>query len=584
MRGEERNVADSGRPKLEHAGKTLGGSSLRSSLLISYIALVLALSMTLSWVIGNRMAELLTDRARERIAAQALVLAQRLDDSLAERLVDIRTLAMSPLLRTGSSDLDPALWREMLAQLMRDIPDYAWIGRADVEGRIQIASGGLLEGQSVASRPWFQRALDGPVLGDAHEAEMLASQLPAPESGEPLRFIDIAAPVLDLEGRRIGVVGAHLSLAWAGRLQDGIRRMAAQFGNAEVLIANRAGEVLIGHPAVQGRPMWEVMGESEYLVGIAATAGSVGADSLGWTVLVRLPRAEALRDVSEVRWTIAAVALVVGLMALAIASIMARLISDPLRRLAREARQIIAGESREFGVVRGYRESAELSAALHTLMESLGQRQQQLERLASGLERQVAERTEALASANQRLAQLAITDPLTGLYNRRHFDEQLSAAAARCSDGQGEVALLLVDIDHFKKINDRHGHPAGDEVLRQVSALLGDAVRPSDLVARIGGEEFAVIAVDTPKADAQRLGERLLQQVRSAAPLSVGRLRIPLSVSLGLAHVPRGQAGDAATLGQRLLSRADAALYDAKRSGRDQMCVERDGNGLTDPP
>lgn len=581
MRGEERNVADSGRPKLEHGGKTLGGASLRSSLLISYIALVLALSMTLSWVIGDRMAELLTDRARERIAAQALVLAQRLDDSLAERLVDIRTLAMSPLLRTADETVDPRLWRELLAQLMRDVPDYAWIGRVDAEGSVLIASGGLLEGQSVAHRAWFQRALDGPVLGDAHEAELLAKLLPAPASGEPLRFIDIAAPVIDPAGRRIGVVGAHLSLAWAGRLQDGIRRMASQFGNAEVLIANRAGEVLIGHPEVQGRPMWEVMGESEYLVGIAATAGSVGADSLGWSVLVRLPRAEALRDVSEVRWSIAAVALVVGLMALAIASIMARLISAPLRRLSREARQIIAGESREFGVVRGYRESAELSTALHTLMESLGQRQQQLERLASGLERQVAERTEDLASANQRLAQLAITDPLTGLFNRRHFDEQLTTAAQRSTESQGEVALLLVDIDHFKKINDRHGHPAGDEVLRQVSALLSQALRPSDLLARIGGEEFAVIALDTPMEDAERLGERLLQQVRHASPLSVGRLRIPLSVSLGLAHMPRGAGTDPAVLGQRLLSRADTALYDAKRGGRDRMSVDRDQGAVT---
>lgn len=567
-------MTDSGRPQLEQSQTTLGGSSLRSSLLLSYIALVLALSLTLAWVIGNRMAELLTDKARERIAAQALVLAQRLDDSLAERLIDVRTLAMSPTQRLDT--VDEQVWRELFAQLIRDVPDYAWIGRVDAQGRVLVASDRLLEGESVAQRPWFLRALDGPVLGDAHEAELLAKHLPPQLDGQSLRFIDIAAPVFDSRGQRVGVVGAHLSLEWADRLQVGMRSMVAQFGNAEVLIANRAGEVLIGHPGVQGRPMWEVMGESEYLVGIAATAGSVGADSLGWSVLVRLPRDEALRDVTEVRWMIAVVAMVVGLMALAIATLMARLISSPLRRLSREARQIIAGESREFGVVRGYRESVELSVALHTLMESLGQRQQQLERLASGLERQVAERTEDLASANQRLAQLAITDPLTGLYNRRHFDEQLTAAATRCSEGQGEVALLLVDIDHFKQVNDHHGHPAGDEVLRQVARLLADAVRPSDLVARIGGEEFAVIAIDTPVDDAERLGQRLLDQVRKAMPLSVGRLRIPLSVSLGVAHAGRARQGEPATVAQGLLSRVDAALYQAKRGGRDRMCLSED--------
>jgi diguanylate cyclase (GGDEF)-like protein len=527
----------------------LSGTSLRRSLLLSYVTLVMAMSVSLLWAVGDRVDQLLTDWARQRVAAQSLALAQRLEDALRERVADLRLLA--------------------------GVPTYVWVGRVDAAGRVLAATDGLLEGESVAGQAWFAHALQKPMLGDAREVPLLAGRLPTQAPGRAPRFIDVAAPVRDPAGGVIGVVGAHLSLQWAQALQERMTRQVSTLGDAEVLIVDRAGEVLIGPPTTLGRPMWELMGGAGYLVGLAATTAQSEAEGLGWSVLVRVPRSQALQEIAQVRWAIAGVAGIVVLLALIFADLMSRLVSAPLRRLAREARQIIAGEARGFAVIRGYRESVELSHALHTLIESLGRRRQELEQLASGLEREVGERTAALESANRRLAELAITDPLTGLYNRRHFDERLLEAARRCAAGDGGVALILVDIDHFKRINDRHGHPTGDEVLRQVSRLLAESLRPSDLLARIGGEEFAVLAADGNAEEGRQLGQRLLERIRSASPLAVGRLRIPLSVSLGLAACRSGR-GAAQTMAERLLSQADGALYAAKAGGRNRLCEAPD--------
>ncbi|MCK7592598.1 sensor domain-containing diguanylate cyclase [Pseudomarimonas salicorniae] len=554
---------------LERVRSGTRGASLRRSLLLSYVALVVAMAVSLSWAVGDRVHRILTEWAGQRIAVQAMSLAQRLDDALAERLGDMRLLASLPVM--ARADADPVEMRAVFRQLGQEVPEYAWIARSDGEGRIIAASDPRLEGLSVAERPWFSEALQGPFLGDAHDSGPLSPTVTAPEGSRAPLFIDVAAPVLDAEGRAVGVLGAHLSLGWADALQERMGRQVLPLGDVEVLIINRAGAVLIGPPASQGRPMWELMSESRYLVGLAATAGHPTANGLGWSVLVRVPREQALSEIGPVRWAIAGVAGVIALLALAFASVMARLISGPLRRLSREAKQIIAGESRDFAVVRGYRESVELSMALHTLMESLGRRRAELEQAASSLERDVAERTAELEAANRRLAELAITDPLTRLYNRRHFDERLLLATGRCVEGHGATVLLLVDIDHFKRINDRHGHPVGDEVLRQMARLLGESVRPADMVARIGGEEFAVLAADTSAGEGLALAERLLQRIRQASPLAVGRMRVPVSVSIGIASCRNGAGRTPDQLAEWLLGRADSALYQAKAGGRDRL-------------
>ena len=125
------------------------------------------------------------------------------------------------------------------------------------------------------------------------------------------------------------------------------------------------------------------------------------------------------------------------------------------------------------------------------------------------LEAKIDERTHELAEANARLAQLAVTDGLTGLYNHRHFHERLSLEVERSERTGLPLSLLMIDVDHFKQYNDRHGHPAGDEVLRGVSQILQHGRRANDVVARYGGEEFAIILLDVGKSAAKEVAERI---------------------------------------------------------------------------
>ena len=163
--------------------------------------------------------------------------------------------------------------------------------------------------------------------------------------------------------------------------------------------------------------------------------------------------------------------------------------------------------------------------------------------------------------------ELAVTDPLTGLHNRRYMSGQLSSLVKRATCGGSPVAALLVDVDHFKRINDTFGHDVGDEVLREFAVRLATNVRAVDLACRYGGEEFVVIMPDTNLEAAARIAERLRLHV-SGSPFRVAGVSDPLhvTISVGVAAI----LGDGDTP-EALLKRADAAVYEAKGAGRNQV-------------
>lgn len=169
--------------------------------------------------------------------------------------------------------------------------------------------------------------------------------------------------------------------------------------------------------------------------------------------------------------------------------------------------------------------------------------------------------------SEQELERLASTDPLTGLSNRRHlFDnaETLLRAAAR---SPAPMSALMVDIDHFKNVNDKLGHAAGDTVLQEIAVRLGQNLRSGDLLGRVGGEEFAILLPATGADAARGVAERLRLAV-SGAPIALGSGEVTVTISLGVAVL----AGPAATM-EKLLRRADEALYAAKRGGRNRAVL-----------
>lgn len=181
---------------------------------------------------------------------------------------------------------------------------------------------------------------------------------------------------------------------------------------------------------------------------------------------------------------------------------------------------------------------------------------------------QRAQVIETTRADNVRLEHLATTDPLTGLLNRRALSERLTTEMERALRYDTSVALLLVDLDHFKRVNDMHGHLAGDGVLRVVAELLSDEARSSDIVARYGGEEFLVVLPETDDAGAAVLAERMRERVAGHAfrAWDDGRT-LQLTASIGVATFPATRIESV----EDLFARADAALYRAKAEGRDRV-------------
>jgi two-component system cell cycle response regulator len=162
---------------------------------------------------------------------------------------------------------------------------------------------------------------------------------------------------------------------------------------------------------------------------------------------------------------------------------------------------------------------------------------------------------------------LALTDDLTGLHNRRFFDSHLDTAMRRMSENNKPLSLLMIDIDHFKTINDTHGHAAGDEILREVAQRLARNVRGIDLAARYGGEEFVVVMPDTSLEVAVSVAERLCGKM-AGSPVVAASAGTPISTTLSVGAAQSAGPMDTA---QALLRRADAALYGAKNGGRNQV-------------
>jgi diguanylate cyclase (GGDEF)-like protein len=179
-------------------------------------------------------------------------------------------------------------------------------------------------------------------------------------------------------------------------------------------------------------------------------------------------------------------------------------------------------------------------------------------RLASELE------VQSLRAENKQLGRIARRDRLTGMFNRAAFDEDFATALQAAQESGVPLALLLIDIDHFKSINDTHGHRTGDAALEHIARILDDHARKRDTVYRYGGEEFAVIAPDCAPAAARTLAEEFRKAV-AAEPFTEHETEVPITVSLGIgwAHWPERPATAA-----ELLEYADQRLYDAKHAGR----------------
>lgn len=194
---------------------------------------------------------------------------------------------------------------------------------------------------------------------------------------------------------------------------------------------------------------------------------------------------------------------------------------------------------------------------------------------------------DALAAAKERLEQQSITDPLTGLFNRRYFEYRLTQEVERSRRHGEPLSLLMLDLDHFKHVNDRYGHGVGDDALRLTASLLLEELRRVDVCTRWGGEELAVIMPSTGAPGAAVVANRIVRALRARAVLSAAPIHRPfaraeavhVTASLGLCTYPGTGVGSA----EELVRRADAALCRAKAEGRNRVCASSPGGASRRP-
>jgi diguanylate cyclase (GGDEF)-like protein len=174
------------------------------------------------------------------------------------------------------------------------------------------------------------------------------------------------------------------------------------------------------------------------------------------------------------------------------------------------------------------------------------------------------------------MSESALRDGLTKAFNKRYFSERLESEYLYAVRHDAPMSLMFLDIDHFKRINDLHGHPAGDHVLVELAKLAHGSLRNEDIFCRYGGEEFAVISRGTEADEAQTVAERLRKAVEEH-PFSYEGKSIAVTVSIGVARAPRLGVGSPA----EFIALADEAMYTAKRSGRNRLCMSSDAEPAT---
>jgi len=174
-----------------------------------------------------------------------------------------------------------------------------------------------------------------------------------------------------------------------------------------------------------------------------------------------------------------------------------------------------------------------------------------------------------LAMNNRRLQEAALLDPLTGIPNRRYAMDRIHQEWSAAERSTRPLSCMLIDVDHFKSINDTYGHDVGDMVLRRVSEVLKQTARTQDVICRIGGEEFLVVCPDTDAAAAVQCAERL-RQATGSMRIPIGKVSLQLTISVGVAAMDATMRGP-----ESMIKAADQAVYAAKHAGRNRTCVHR---------
>jgi diguanylate cyclase (GGDEF)-like protein len=528
--------------------------SIRNRILLFAMIAALVPSVTTAWLAYRQSSRAIVAKTTQDLEIASEQATRELDLWLKERLQELRTFAASYEVteNVDRAARDPAAADRIdvyLGALQRRFTEHAVLFVLDARGSVVAQTGEaapVVPANAIGGLRTATQVLGTPVW-DTTAAETRMTLL---------------VPIRLGTGRLAGALGVetrlHLMVAnlWKYAPRRG-RAYLATDDRRVILASDTASPDLLSHvlPPATADPLFQSDGGTVEYVGLTG-APAIGAlrriESLDWAFVAEVPVAEAYRDVKALRNTAALilVALVLGIGFIAYR--LGLLIVRPLDRLIKGAAVVAGGDFTVDLPSAGGGEVGMLTRVFNDMVARLREGRARLHTAYATLQRQ-----------NEELELLSVTDGLTGLYNRRRLMEVLDQEIERSKRLSHVCSALMMDVDHFKRYNDTHGHQRGDDVLKGVGAVLLEATREIDCAARYGGEEFFVLLPETGIADAADVAERIRARLKERI-FAGGRV----TISIGIAAFP-AHAGTP----EELIAAADAALYQAKREGRDRAAT-----------
>jgi len=404
-----------------------------------------------------------------RMKQLAWQMQDALERGMSEREIDLRLLLQRPSIRAAT---DVARVRRVLNELQSNVPHYAWIGLAQPDGAVLAATNGLLEGVSVAERPWFQEGRKSEYAGDYHPALLLSKKL-QPQS-DPWRFVDLSAPVQDANGHLVGVLGMHLSWSWARDIAAKLLDPTGNRYDVDVIIVRDDDTVILGPRNLEetkidtaslraarasrtGGSLLETWPDGlRYVTGYART-GRQGGMKLNWSVLVRQPESVALAAFRDLERRVIVVGTLSGVVLVILAYVLTRRLVAPINALSAALEQRAAGRS-DVSIPRvdSYREIHLLSSTLVNMVAREESYLREVRSLNESLEHRVAERTSRLHETATALQQAL---------------DQQQANQIQLEESAAELRAILENAQDAFIAADEHGRVV--EWNRQAELLLG---------------------------------------------------------------------------------------------------------------
>ena len=480
----------------------------------------------------------LVHSALEANRAYAFKVASSIDAFL--RSVQERLKYSSQLL--GRDFANPQLQKAEAFRLQAQDSEMDTLVIVDAAGRILQSHPELPQVGKQISLPELKRALAArrPMISHADTGA----------SGKLI--VLVSQPIFAADGQYLGIVAGSIALEKRGVMLDliGAHQLDGTFAfvaddNRRLLYHpdhSRIGEVLSSSATVDAALRGE-QGEMQAInyQNVPMLAGYAPVVEADWAVVAQQPRADALAPLAKLTRNMLLLIIPAGVLGLVLIWIATLLISRPLRQLARHAQDLAAPEAAE-QLKSIYAWYAEAIAIRQALLVGVGLLQQKI----------------------GTLSQAADSDALTGLANRRAMD----AALLRLDQSEAKYAALALDIDHFKRVNDTHGHDIGDVALKSIAQIIANCSRAGDLACRAGGEEFCLLLPDTDLDTASEIAERIRAMIASTEIASVGILTISIGVACRGVDAPSSSV---------ILKLADERLYMAKQQGRNRVVAQHGG-------